>query len=117
MPLDPAVATPLAVADKLANDKHNKIKRFLATLRAERQFFPPVSEKFVPLPFETYGAAWAESVALFQGLVSRWKEMRHATESQVAVFRHKWRYWISTALQSRNAEMLSGGLKRWSCRP
>ena len=96
--------------------KHRKIAEFLAELRAQRQFVPPAAEKFVPLTMESYGAAGEELVSLFKGLVSRWREMRHATESQVSIFRHKWRYRISTAVQARNAEMLSLGLLKWSCR-
>ena len=98
--------------------KHRKIDKFLDALRAQRHFVPPVAEKFVPLAMESYGAAGEELVSLFKGLVSRWREMRHATESQVSIFRHKWRYRISTAVQARtrNAEMLSLGLLKWPCR-
>jgi len=106
VPRKPAVTKPLDTAGRLGRNKRNKIRRFLGALHRERQFVP-TAEKFVPLPFETNGAAGAEAVALFRGLVSRWKEMRHATESQVAIFHHKWRYRISTAIQVRNAEMMS----------
>ena len=107
---------PLKTAHYLGGKKHRKIDKFLAALRAQRQFVPPVAEKFVPLTMESYSAAGEELVSLFKGLVSRWWEMRRATESQVSIFRHKWRYRISTAVQARNAEMLSLGLVKWSCR-
>jgi hypothetical protein len=114
--ITPQPAVPLDTADTLGKGKHRKISKFLDALRVERNFVPPAAEKFVPLPMESYGAAGKELVSLFKGFVSRWKEMRHATESQVSIFRHKWRYRISTAVQARNAEMLSLGLLKWSCR-
>jgi hypothetical protein len=114
--ITPAVAVPLKTANLLGKAKHRKIGKFLDALRAQRHFFLPVAEKFVPLAMESYGAAGEELVSLFKGLVSRWREMRHATESQVSIFRHKWRYRISTAVQARNAELLSSGLLKWSCR-
>jgi hypothetical protein len=114
--ITPQPAVPLDTADTLGKGKHRKISKFLDALRVERNFVPPAAEKFVPLPMESYGAAGKELVSLFKGFVSRWKEMRHATESQVSIFRHKWRYRISTAVQARNAEMLSLGLLKWPCR-
>jgi hypothetical protein len=106
---------PLETADDLRKRKHRKLSKFLGALRAERNFFSPAAEKFVPLAMKSYGAAGKELVSLFKGLVSRWREMRHATESQVFTLRHKWRYRISTAVQARNAEMLSLDLLKWSC--
>ena len=109
-------AVPLATADDLGKRKHHKISKFLGALRVERNFVPPAAEKFVPLTIESYGATRKELVSLFKGLVSWWREMRYTTKLQVSIFRHKWRYRISTAVQAQNVEILSLGLLKWPCR-
>ena len=116
IPDHPSPAVPLQAAHQLAANKRSKVRRFLRALRAESGFVPPSAEKFVPLAAETYGAASEELVALFNSFASRWKEIHHASEYRVAISRHQWRYRIPTAIQARNAELLSQGLLKWACR-
>ena len=62
---------PLATANQVAATKDAKVNRFLEELvQAERGYTPPVSERFVALSFETYGAAGKPSARLFRSLIA-----------------------------------------------
>ena len=108
---------PLVTANQVAAAKEAKVDRFLELVQAERGYAPPASERFAALSFETYGAAGEPMARLFRGLIATWARTHHACESEVAVFRHKWRHRVSTAVQQRNAELMGFGAGAWSRRP
>ena len=46
---------------------------------------------------------------MFKWLVDMWKEAKQATPSQVAYYRHQWKFRFSVAVQRHNAQMLMDG--------
>ena len=58
---------------------------------------------------ETYGAVHPDVKKLFDWLVTTWEEQTQATPSQLAIYRHEWKYRFSMSIQLWNAQALRDG--------
>ena len=94
---------------RAAKDKERKVRDFLAALYAEKAILPPPDSTFVALPIETHGAVHPDVKKLFDWLVTTWEEQTQATPSQLAIYRHEWKYRFSMSIQLWNAQALRDG--------
>ena len=104
----PRRAVPLETADHAENRKRTHVAEFVAALDAQGTPADQ-AEVFFPLAVETYGAPSGTTLRMFKWLVEMWKEAKQATPSQVAYYRHQWKFRFSVAVQRHNARMLMDG--------